>query len=80
MSIMAIGAILLTGAYGPTDQIFLSVFCFSLFFYGGWVGHHTAVVSGGCGVLMSSSMAATVGGAAANACRRGHLTALNVDD
>ena len=46
MSIMAIGAILLTGAYGPTDQIFLSVFCFSLFFYGacvracvrGWVG------------------------------------------
>ena len=30
---MFIGACLLTGAYGPTDQVFLSVFCFSLFFY-----------------------------------------------
>ncbi len=33
MIIMFIGACLLTGAYGPTDQVFLSVFCFSLFFY-----------------------------------------------
>jgi len=37
MAIMAVGACLLTGAYGPTDQVFLSVFCFSLFFYGEWV-------------------------------------------
>ena len=38
MVIMFIGACLLTGAYGPTDQVFLSVFCFSLFFYA--VGKH----------------------------------------
>ncbi|KAI7842967.1 hypothetical protein COHA_003372, partial [Chlorella ohadii] len=38
MIIMFIGACLLTGAYGPTDQVFLSVFCFSLFFYAVGVG------------------------------------------
>lgn len=38
MAIMLVGACLLTGAYGPTDQIFLSVFCFSLFFYACGVG------------------------------------------
>ena len=35
---MFVGACLLTGAYGPTDQAFLSVFCFSLFFYGAFIG------------------------------------------
>lgn len=34
MAIMFVGACLLTGAYGPNAQVFLSVFCFSLFFYG----------------------------------------------
>lgn len=38
MLIMFVGACLLTGAYGPTDQVFLSVFCFSLFFYALGVG------------------------------------------
>ncbi|KAL4458363.1 hypothetical protein ABPG75_013228 [Micractinium tetrahymenae] len=38
MLIMFVGACLLTGAYGPTDQVFLSVFCFSLFFYAVGVG------------------------------------------
>lgn len=33
MVIMFVGACLLTGAYGPNDSIFLSVFLFSLFFY-----------------------------------------------
>lgn len=38
MSLMFVGACLLTGAYGSTSQQFLSVFCFSLFFYGAGVG------------------------------------------
>lgn len=38
MLIMFVGACLLTGAYGPTDQVFVSVFCFSLFFYALGVG------------------------------------------
>ncbi|KAI3423023.1 hypothetical protein D9Q98_010707 [Chlorella vulgaris] len=38
MLIMFIGACLLTGAYGPNAQVFLSVFCFSLFFYACGVG------------------------------------------
>lgn len=35
ISIMAVGAVLLTGAYGSSDAQFLAVFLFSLFFYGG---------------------------------------------
>ncbi|EFN51657.1 hypothetical protein CHLNCDRAFT_59145 [Chlorella variabilis] len=38
MAIMFVGACLLTGAYGPNAQVFLSVFCFSLFFYACGVG------------------------------------------
>lgn len=38
MTIMLVGCCLLTGAYGPTPQVFLSVFCFSLFFYSTGVG------------------------------------------
>jgi MFS family permease len=37
-TIMSIGGILLTGAYGTNAQQFLSVFCFSLFFFGTGVG------------------------------------------
>ncbi|KAI3423025.1 hypothetical protein D9Q98_010709 [Chlorella vulgaris] len=38
MIVMFIGGCLLTGAYGPKAQVFLSVFCFALFFYSCGVG------------------------------------------
>jgi hypothetical protein len=38
MIVMFIGGCLLTGAYGPNAQVFLSVFCFALFFYCEWCG------------------------------------------
>lgn len=53
MSIMFVGAVLLTGAYGSTDSQFLAVFLFSLAFYGKWgtlvCGKWGACMCGDCG-------------------------------
>ncbi|PSC68539.1 proton phosphate symporter [Micractinium conductrix] len=68
MLIMFVGACLLTGAYGPTDQAFLSVFCFSLFFY--------AVGVGGEYPLASSSAAERAEGDPELRKRRGEMVVL----
>lgn len=52
ISIMTVGAVLLTGAYGSTDSQFLAVFLFSLAFYGGckvWLGRWVSGGKGGGG-------------------------------